>query len=134
MIFFLSSSKPTLNSLLGGDLLPNTEKLCLLKYKNYSVKVFSAIHVCIDMNWLPYRWVWTRLYFQQEQGFSVRAREREYPFLRHFSFNHFYFFFSKIKHTRNYNFFFISSRFLLYIWRWGWFVGNECCPIFTARS
>src|ERR1700722_9396895 len=95
-------------SLLGGDFfLPNTEKLCLVEIQNYVVKVFYAIHVPVDMDWLPYRWAWSRLYLQQEQSFSVRALARVL-FILHFQFNHFIFLFEKTNKIA------ITISFLLY--------------------
>ena len=50
-----------------------------------------------------------------------------------FSLPSFYFDFSKNKQNTHYNFFFTLSRFPRYPWTAGWFGGNDCCAISTAR-
>ncbi len=42
---------------------------------NSSSRRSSLQFMSTDMNWLPHRWTCSRLYFPQEQSFSVRARE-----------------------------------------------------------
>jgi hypothetical protein len=58
-------------SLLGGDFVPNTEKLYVLKCKIFCEGLFCnpCLRTWIDA--LPVGD--THLYFQQEQSFSVRA-------------------------------------------------------------
>jgi hypothetical protein len=82
-----------------------------------------------DMDCLSYQWVGIHLYFQQEHSFSVRA---DVSSVIDFLFNHFIFRFDKKENT-NYNFAFRRSMFLFHCCRLGWFAGNDCCPISTAR-
>ena len=124
----------TFNSLLGGDfLLTQHRETLLVEIQKYSVKVFSAIHVRIA-TWIDYlTGGWNPFVFSTRTEFLC-MRARVFSLLKHFLFHHFIFLFSKNKQNTHFNFILIMSRFFLYICWWGWFDGNECCAISTARS